>query len=97
MYSAKRIRSGTILVLHPDIIRDTFDTRFHGTPLSVEIVGIRRSYAPYGSRSEPENFLAAIKKRASIVRSTSHSISPAARSFKNDDPGLPTPIPVIPG
>jgi hypothetical protein len=95
IYSAKRVRTGTILVLHPDIIRDTFDTRFHGTSLSVEIVGIRRSYAPYDSRSEPENFLAAIKKLASITWSTSHSISPRIPSFMNDDAGLPTPIPVI--
>jgi len=36
MYSAKWIRAGTLLVLHPDIIGNTFDTRFHGTPLSVE-------------------------------------------------------------
>jgi hypothetical protein len=88
-----RERAGTILVLHPDIIRDTFDTRFHGTPLSVEIVGIRQFY----TRSEAENFPAAIKKRASIACSTSHSISPRTRSFKNDDLGLPTAIPVIPG
>jgi hypothetical protein len=91
MHSAKWVRAGTILVLHPDIIRNTFDTRFHGTPLSVEIVGIRQFYIA----SEAKNFPAAIKKRASIAWSTLHSISPRTRSFENDDLGLPIPIPVI--
>jgi hypothetical protein len=95
MHSAKLASAGTILVLHPDIIRGTFDTRFHGTPLSFEIVGFLRSMHSCDNPSEAENFLAVIKKRANIASNTSHSISPTTRSFKNDDAGLLTPIPVI--
>jgi hypothetical protein len=41
MHSAKRMRTGTLLVLHPDVIHGAFDTRFHGAALSIEIVGFR--------------------------------------------------------
>jgi hypothetical protein len=66
----KRTRdaSGTFLVLHPDITRSTFDTRFHGTALNIEIIGFRRVCAlmKAGQKAETSS-LSARNGRASCA------------------------------